>query len=339
MPRNKVQWLKDGGIEFDRRGIVISSRSFTAASSDGPCSLEIVLRPKNKNIEGTILAFDDSDDPDYIFALRQFGDALAIQRRDVDSHLITRRLWWQIAGVFQGGSKTVLTITSMSGKTALYVNGILLHTSSRFALIDNDLTGKLILGNSARADGWSGQVLGLGIYHSALSAAQVHEHSLLWASGKMSAAMNQDAVALYLFDKSSDGVIDDTIGVNSLEISSHYRVACPAFLKPIWKQYRSRWDGWRTWSYWSDVLLNIMGFVPLGFILTAHLSRQGTSIRSRILALLLGVTLSVVIEVTQYFLPTRNSSMTDLLMNTIGTAVGVMLFRGSVHIDYSSRQC
>lgn len=52
--------------------------------------------------------------------------------------------------------------------------------------------------------------------------------------------------------------------------------------------------------------------------------------RSTIIVILLGALLSFMIEGLQRFLPTRDSSMDDLISNTIGTAAGALIYRNSL---------
>ena len=77
-PKNDVEWLKGAnGLRFGRNGIVASVNGFRTASPDGASSLEILLQPERVNGSGTILAFDSSPDPNFPFALRQYGANLA----------------------------------------------------------------------------------------------------------------------------------------------------------------------------------------------------------------------------------------------------------------------
>jgi glycopeptide antibiotics resistance protein len=112
-----------------------------------------------------------------------------------------------------------------------------------------------------------------------------------------------------------------------LLIRPRYFVLHPAFLEPVWKPFRSRWDGWMTRGYWSDVVVNVAGFIPFGFFFALWFSLAPGVARPRLMALFLGFTISLAIETLQYFLPTRDSSMTDLLTNTMGTAIGVAWYR------------
>lgn len=65
----------------------------------------------------------------------------------------------------------------------------------------------------------------------------------------------------------------------------------------------------------SDVVQNILLFMPLGF--TLGLLRAGA-----LRAITLGFLLSTVIELLQFGLPGREPSARDILTNSIGTAIG-----------------
>lgn len=329
-PKNEVEWLRGrNGLQFGHRGIARSVKAFHTEAASSPCSLEIALQPAHVTGSGTILAFDDSAVLKDSFALRQFDGSLAIQRPGTDTQGKIVRSWWKTDQVFAKGKRVVLTLIGTNGKTLLYVDGIHSSTSSDFGFVDHDLTGSLVLGNFMTQDSWAGQITGLAVYHVALTPSQVEENASRWAQGLMPVANSESApTALYLFDERKGNVVhDQTSSGNSLEIPARYFILHPDFLTPVWEQYQSRWDGWMTRSYWADVLLNIAGFVPLGFFLTGYLSFTRLSSQSRVLTLLSGFTISLAIETAQYLLPTRDSSMTDLLANTVGTVVGILLYR------------
>jgi VanZ family protein len=47
--------------------------------------------------------------------------------------------------------------------------------------------------------------------------------------------------------------------------------------------------------------------------------------RAFLVAIFIGISVSLSIEMLQSYFPTRDSSMTDLICNTIGTILGMML--------------
>jgi len=84
--------------------------------------------------------------------------------------------------------------------------------------------------------------------------------------------------------------------------------------------------GWP--RYWTtfDLVANLLGYLPLGFLLFLALIRGG---RSALVAALLacagGTLLSLVMELLQNYLPHRVASNVDLALNALGTAIGVAI--------------
>jgi len=81
-------------------------------------------------------------------------------------------------------------------------------------------------------------------------------------------------------------------------------------------------------SYLKDVVINFFGFIPFGFFFLALLWNpiKLKKFRMSILVILSGGGLSLIIELIQSNFPTRSSSFTDLIFNTLGTVVGIIIF-------------
>ena len=82
-----------------------------------------------------------------------------------------------------------------------------------------------------------------------------------------------------------------------------------------------------------DILLNVAGFIPLGFLLAGYLKDKGfSSVAFVLLSVAGGFGISLLIEILQAFLPSRSSGIVDLITNTSGTMIGclVLMLRGKI---------
>lgn len=77
-----------------------------------------------------------------------------------------------------------------------------------------------------------------------------------------------------------------------------------------------------------DALANLLSYLPLGFLIAVSLRTRFGAVTSALFGLCLGMLLSASMEYLQMYLPTRISSNTDLLSNSIGTLCGALLAVG-----------
>jgi VanZ family protein len=215
----------------------------------------------------------------------------------------------------------------------VYIDGVLAKRAPQYRLSPKELTGRLVLGDSPRrGDSWSGQLLGLAIYHRELTAPQVLEHYEAWTQRERpEIAGDERNIALYLFDERGGKVIHNKArsGAN-LYIPERYVVLDQVFLERPWREFS------RSMSYLRGVLKNIVGFIPLGFCFYAYLSAARYVKRSALATVILGTLVSLTIEILQAYLPTRESGMTDLVTNTFGTYIGVLLY-GAVRPNLAAK--
>lgn len=77
----------------------------------------------------------------------------------------------------------------------------------------------------------------------------------------------------------------------------------------------------------TDWATNIAIFVPIGFFATAAIGRSSKTVPTVLQALFvlgISVLLSVAVECTQAFFPPRDSSLRDIIANTIGAGLGIV---------------
>jgi VanZ family protein len=286
------------------------------------CSIEIWLLPDRIDRGGTILGFYSSENRIVSFSLHQSLDDLLLRRLVVHRQRRVRTKFY-VEHVFRTYDQIFVTITSSSRGTAVYVNGNLERTSLPFGLSSSDLTGRLVVGNNPVVDnGWQGQLKGLAIYNRQLTPAEVMQHYVAWTTHPTTEVKIENPAALYLFNEGLGNVVHEQMDSrNDLQLPRRYLVLHQQFLEPPWEEFDP------SWGYYKNVLINLGGFVPLGFLFCAYFSSVRRIDRAVLATIALGAVVSFAIEVSQSFLPTRDSGVTDIITNTLGTAVGATLYR------------
>jgi len=322
-PKNQVSRLSNNGLHFGKHAVILSSHALSLAGlKDGiSCSVEIWLQPDHSDTGGTIFAFYTPENRIVAFSVYQSIDDLFLRGVTVYRQRRAKSKLY-IGHVFSKNSQEFVTISSNGQGAAVYVNGALVRISPGFGLSSKDLTGQLIDGNHPLVDdGWQGQIRGLAIYNRELTAAEVLQHYAAWTTNQQAEIKNEGPVALYLFNEGMGNVVHNQMNSGAdLHIPERYFVLNSPFLETPWDEFQP------SWSYCKNVLINIGGFVPLGFFFCAYLSSVRRLDRAELATIVLGGVVSLTIEVLQSFLPTRDSGMTDIFTNTLGTSIGAMLY-------------
>jgi VanZ family protein len=227
------------------------------------------------------------------------------------------------------GQRRFLTITSDKNNTTVYLDGRRVKKYRNYSLIRSRKQAsawRIVIGNdpSGRKP-WTGKIHGLAIYNHSLSPEQVGKHFDKWRNkSALSLLEEKDIYALYPMNEKSGQLIHNAA-------SNHYHLSIPDKFKILKKSYLKlsgnalELNG----SSLRDMRINILGFIPLGYLLIVTIysnkSSWSSSWRLIFLAIFGGTVVSLFIEILQAYLPTRNSSLSDLIFNTFGTALGVIL--------------
>ncbi len=321
-PRNAVTWLgNQNGVRFGRYGTIWSAGEFVVADAQGEasCSLEIWLQPDTASASSTLLAFYTPHAP-LQFLLQQYHGLLILSRQIVGDQNRTQIIGTD--GVFRRLEPVFITITSGAEQSAMYVDGNLARSFPGIR-VGKQCAGQLVLGTSPIGKtGWPGQLKGLALYQQELAPAEVFRHYQSWTTqGRPELSENERAIGVYLFNERAGNVVHNDIrsGID-LYIPKRFTLLHQLFLEPFWKEFRP------SPSYWKDILVNIVGFIPLGFFFCAYWSSVRPIKHARWTTVVLGFAVSLTIEVLQSRLPTRDSGTTDLITNTFGTFLGVRLY-------------
>lgn len=330
---NDVNWLKDEpGIRFGNFGIAytlldrdpVKSRVSTLDAF----SVEIALKSAGGNKPDgfkLILTLHDGDDRRQ-FIVGQYQSYLVVMNgNDYENK---RKIMRIAAKIFsQPSEKLYLTITTGHDGTKLYVDGKLFQAKPDLILkIPSGSAPRLTLGNSVYGSSpWRGDVYGLAFYSDELDAQTVENRFSAWSNTRRFPVPNTGNPFLFFpFDeKTGTEAIDHLMETQKLSLPSGFPILEKRFLSFPSRDFKANSN------FFMDFFLNLLGFIPLGMILCALFNETGGMIRKNSVLLSSGFCflISLSIETAQVWMPSRSSQMMDLVLNTLGAFLGVMLCR------------
>ena len=328
-PANRISWLPaTNGIRFGGPGLVVSKAPLRAegAGLRNACSLELLLRPASIEGSFTILGFYAPNNPSQ-FLVRQWTDGLLVTHDTLNVQNKMKRTKFDVDHAFQQDKLVLLTITSGPSGTVVYLDASQAQVFSRFKISQRELLGQIVMGTSpVDYQPWPGEVSGLAIYSKELTPAEVLRHYRNWTDqSELGTADLDGAIAHYAFTEGAGRDIRNAVASGpDLEIPKRFAVPHKAMLKSPVNEFEANWD------YFNDILRNVAGFVPLGFVVCAYWGWTRSRRQAILYAVLAGGVLSFVIEVLQFYVPQRNSGTTDIITNTLGAALGAILARPGI---------
>ena len=325
-PRNGVTWLRDtNGVRFSRYGQIYCKDFWklnplgTSPDREPSWSLELWLEPASDVGWGGTIVTNYDPAQRQSFAIDQSLSDLVVRAfvRDQAGSLSFKNLW--LDDIFRSQRNHFVTITADAKESTSYVEGIRLK-SYPYTLDPRNFSGTLLLGHSASGDGgWSGTVRGLAFYDGTLTPQEVLEHYRAWQEANfryMSTA--QPASALYAFDEKGGNLVHDRAGrMSNLTIPRNFAIVHRAFLSGPDIHHLE----------WMDIALNIFGLIPFGFATAAYVlqARPMSTASAALVATIIGATTSLMIELLQAYLPSRDSSLLDFINNVLGTGLGALM--------------
>ncbi len=329
---DRVSWTTDQpGIRFSKYGIAYTDPFIDWAETNLPqsngFSIEIALMPASDHDErfNFILAlYNEKNSTQLVMGqwrswiILMNGDDYAHKRR-------TKRITIDTAPL--PPTAQLITVTTGPKGTKIYVGGQLIRSKKNFTLkIPTGAKSRLLLGNSVyNRHSWRGAVHGLAFYRYPLTAQDATRHFNGWSkTRKFSFAKPDKPSLLYFFDESGGAKVrDHSGGDHHLKIPSGVPILKKEILALTWYEFEFNR------SHVTDVIVNLLGFLPLGFILSATLIKSGGAFGKQAVLITLGVCFitSLTIEIIQAWMPSRSSDLLDLGANTLGALIGAISCR------------
>jgi VanZ family protein len=258
-------------------------------------------------------------------AIWQYGTSLIVMNGDDYSSKERRP---RIVGrdVLSPQRTSYFTITSGEHGTLLYVDGMFAAGNSNWKLampVEGGDQLRLVLGHSVYGKyAWMGDLHGLAISGKALSEDAVMRRFERWAKDRNFDFLKQEStMLLFTFaDTNGDSFVDESGRNLTLVLPEHMTVLKKTFLSPPWRHLN--------WSHVAsvDAVVNVVGFIPLGVVLYGFLQGFSGQFNKHkgLLAVIVCMFLSLGIELSQAWIPTRYSTQLDLILNTFGAWLGIV---------------
>jgi hypothetical protein len=232
-----------------------------------------------------------------------------------------QRLTYELAPHAQA---LVVSVVHDADGVGLYVDGEPISRDSRasWPAIGAPEPARLILGGTVTGQhAWRGSVRWTSLIDRALSAEEV---KLALAERQQHPADGRADGALLDFDlRAGPGRRVPSGGSLDVDLRIPATFQPPVLRALSWPDVL--WPPSRAMAI--DITVNLLGFMPFGFFAAWLCHALGYRVRVALMLTLAGaLLLSLTIELAQVWLPTRDSSLLDLVMNGLGAAAGAVAF-------------
>lgn len=333
----EISWLSEGnGVRIWSvsaiRSSTVPEKFYNRLQGGKGITIEVWVSPKDVTQTGPARIVSYSLDKSLRnFTLGQDGDTLVMRLRTTQTNLNGRNPELRVPELFIPKIPQHIVVTYDYVRERVYVNGReqfeMIGPGGNFANWDQSyqfLIGNEVTGNRP----WMGEIFLVAVYNRALSAKEVEKN---YHVGRVvSSEVEQEhrrvyagLVALYSFIEGKGNMVFDQSGILptvDLRFVSATTLTGQAFLGgrdqvimgPFWLLF--------------DIIGNIVIFFPLGFLLYFPLIiRTGSFRKAVVLSCVVGMAISLAVEMLQYFSLVRISSFTDVETNTIGMILGSLL--------------
>lgn len=326
---NDVTWIKyEPGIRFGNYGIayalidnILVKDSISKAKA---FSIEMAVKPENFDLKGfkLILTLHDGKDSNQLIVGQWQSHIIAMNGDDYTARRKVKRISADI--ISNPSKKMLLTITTGDEGTKLYLDGKLIETESDLTLrIPEENMLYLTLGNSVYGNNsWRGEVYSVALYGDILVPEIIQDHFNAWSNNRTyTFKKDRNPLLFFTFDeREGTETIDQVTGVQKLNLPVRFHILKKRFISPPWRDFQLNK------SFFIDFIINLLGFIPLGFALCALFIKSGGLLQKK--ALLFSVVsclvISLCIEIAQAWIPSRSSQGLDLILNTVGAFIGTL---------------
>jgi len=332
---NKVRWLgASNGIEFSQEGQVLSLSPIESLCgrllAGTGFTLEVLVATDSPDQTGPARIVSYSLDPgNRNFTLGQLKKRLVMRLRTTETDLNGVQPHVEVGGVFGFTGPQHIVVTYDFSEQEIFVNGeIRLRKEIPGGRFTNwDPSYHLVLGNEATGNRpWYGKIFYIAIYDRSLTRQEIHKNYLaVKARGELSSKeeylVSAGLVARYLFQERKG----DKVG-NDVSTDTSLNLYIPKEVKHTKKTYlfSNFRRSLKHRGFHRDLTINILAFIPLGFLFHAALrSHYGSSLKIFVFVFFVGTLFTFFIESLQYFSVTRDSSFIDAINNMIGTTIGI----------------
>jgi len=359
---NNATLTPDKGLRFERPGTAYTSIPSGKLRDLTAFTIAIRLATDSSGVSSFEKIFSYAvTQQEANFILGQWKDGLGMHLR-ADGK--SQEIHFGADGVLRKDARIGCVISYNGNTLRLYENGTIRKTRDvgalRFKAWEDSYP--LVMGTDAHGHSqWRGTIYEIAIYDRALAPEEVQgckgpadakvagdpwpggsERNKIEADGrqpatghrKSEAAEDTRPVIHYVFAPENTYATEfrggKALAVRDLGRGAAADLVVPDYFMPYQRAYLGWQNDWmQSTSNWLDVAVNILGFMPLGVLLMRWLTGRGMSaVMALCMAVSAGFVVSFGVEYLQAFLPSRDSSLRDLITNSAGTLIGSIGYWG-----------